>query len=224
MKKRIFAAIMISIASLTLSEYSFINQAGTVCVEANSQGTGVMQSILDSADKEFQRIINKLTTNLAGLHKKKADPAVLNGITAEYYGLSKPISEIANITVRNANELVIYPYDQTCLGSIEKAILSSDIGITPENDGKRLILKFPRLTRELRIKTIQEITSYGDQAKRQIRNIRKNKLDQLKEKIVSGEITQSEADAIDNKLQQLFCDYNIKVTSVIQNNKDLLMS
>ena len=106
----------------------------------------------------------------------------------------------------------------------EKAILSSDIGITPENDGKRLILKFPRLTRELRIKTIQEITSYGDQTKRQIRNIRKNKLDKLKEKILSGEITQDEANAINNKLQQLFCDYNIKVISVIQKNKNLLMS
>ena len=224
MKKRILAAIMISIISLTSSEHSFVNQGGTVCVEANSQDAGVMQSILDSANKEFQRIIDKLTTDLARLHKKKADPAVLNGITAEYYGSSKPISEIANITVRNANELAIQPYDPTCLGNIEKAILSSDIGITPENDGKRLILKFPRLTRELRIQIIQEITSYGDQTKRQIRNIRKNKLDTIRKKILSGEITQSEANAINNKLQQLFCEYNIKVSSVLQKNKDLLIS
>ena len=174
MKKRLFVAIMISIVSLTLLGYSFVNQTGTVCVEANSQETGVMQSILDSADKEFQRIIETLTADLAGVLKQKANPDVLKGITVEYYGSSKPISEITNITVRRANELVIEPYDLTCLGKIEKAILSSDIGITPENGGKRLILRFPQITGELRKKIIKEIISYGDQAKRRIQNVRKD--------------------------------------------------
>lgn len=215
MKKRILASIMISIAVLLSARCSFGNQTGTVGVDGGNKGEEVRQSILDSAEQDCQGIIETLNNNLESVRMYKADPALLNGIMVDYYGVPRPLNEIAIIRVESANILVIDPYDLSSLHSIEKAIRASGIDIAPENDGKRIKLTLPRLTGDLLRQLGKEISGHGDQAKIQIRNVRKAKLDELKKKVFSGDITQDAQNEIKNKLQETVNKYNTKVNEIV---------
>lgn len=220
MRIRVFTIIMISIAMLSLSGCSLGDQTRTVGVGGDSGGTEGMQSILDSADMDLQTIIETLTDNLAGIHVKRPDPSMLDGILVDNYGSSTPISEMADVTVQKAYVLVINPYDVSSLDSIEEAILASSINIIPENDGKRLKLNFPQITGELLKEFSKEAHEYGRQAKSQIRNVRKDKLDEIKELVHSGYITQDEGDKLKNKLQQSVNAYNEKVDAAVQEKQN----
>ena len=214
MKKRLLTAIMISIAMLmlTLSVSAAGFQTGA---DVSSKGAGATQSVLDSAYMDFQRVIETLKGNIAGVRSQKADPALLNGILVDCYDSSKPINEVAVISVQNSNTLVIDPYDLNTLGSIREAILASGIGITPENDGKCLRLEFPQLTLESRQKLIKESSGCGEQAKARIRNIRKIKLDEIREMFRSRDITENERSKAEEKLHELVDKSNGQVDYVL---------
>ena len=218
MKKRLLATMVIAMATLMLSGCSIGNQTGTVGVAGG--GASASQRILDSTNQDCQKIIDTLNKNLASLTPQKADPDVLSGITVEYYGASKPISDVAAITVEQGNVLVITPHDMTNLGNIEKAIRDAGIGVTPENDGKRVTLTFPRLTGELRNERLKEIANIEEQAKIQIRDVRKAKLNKIKEMARSGEITPDEKNDIENKLQRTVDEYNNQVQELVRAKKD----
>ncbi len=199
------------------------NLMGTVGVYGSVERAGVMQNILVSADKDFQKIIESLKDNLEKVPALRADPALISEVRVNYYGSPTPIREIANITVQNSNILVISPYDISVLGSIEKAILASGINITPENDGKCIRLRFPQVTGELRRQIIEEISIQGNLAKTQIRNVRKAKLDELKVMLSSENITQDESDNIKSKLQELVDMYNNVVSDTVDKKKNQIL-
>ncbi len=183
-------------------------------------GAVASQRVLDSTNQECQKIIDTLNNQLAGLTPQKAVPAVLNGVTVEYNGASKPISDAATITVEQGNVLVVTPHDVTTLGNIEKAVRAAGIGVTPENDGKRVTLTFPRLTGELRNERLKEIANIEEQAKIQIRDVRKAKLNEIKEMARSGEITPDKKNDIENKLQRTVDEYNNQVQEIVKAKKD----
>ena len=141
----------------------------------------------------------ELTTVRAG----RANPAVLDRIQVDYYGTPTAINAMAAISVSEARVLVIQPWDMSALKNIEKAILASDIGITPTNDGKVLRLAFPQPTEERRKELVKKVKADGEEAKVTVRNARRDALDKLKAMKKNSEITEDDMKSIEKDLQKV---------------------
>ena len=130
-----------------------------------------------SIKERMEKTIGVYTEKLAEIRAGRANPAILNKIKIEYYGTPTPINQVAAVSVPEARLIVIQPWDLTCLKEIEKAILTSDIGINPNNDGKVIRLNFPELTEERRKELVKEIRKIAEEAKVSIRGVRRDGLD-----------------------------------------------
>ena len=124
-------------------------------------------------ERKMKRTCEFLTEQLAAVRAGKANPAVLDRITVEYYGTDTPINQIASISTPDPRSLLIQPWDASALKSIEKAILASDLGINPQNDGRAIRLIFPQLTEERRKELAKQVKKYAEEAKVAVRNIRR---------------------------------------------------
>ena len=154
--------------------------------------------------KSLNNLINEYTSIRAG----RANPAVLDKVMVDYYGAPTPINQMAAVSVAEARILVITPWDATSLKAIEKAILASDIGITPTNDGKALRLAFPQLTEERRKELCKTIKKYGEECKVSIRSIRRDSIEKFKSMKKNNEITKDYMKNCEKKVQDLtdkFC-------------------
>ncbi len=154
--------------------------------------------------KSLNNLINEYTSIRAG----RANPAVLDKVMVDYYGAPTPINQMAAVSVAEARILVITPWDATSLKAIEKAILASDIGITPTNDGKALRLAFPQLTEERRKELCKTIKKYGEECKVSIRSIRRDSIEKFKSMKKNNEITEDDMKDCEKKVQDLtdkFC-------------------
>ena len=173
--------------------------------------------------KEFERKMKKsievYEESLQTIRVGRANAAVLAGVTVDYYGMETPINQMAEIKVSDAKTLVIMPWDATTLKNIEKAILASDIGITPQNDGKTLRLSFPPLTEERRRELKKKVAGMGEDAKVSIRNIRREGVDKAKEMKKAGEMTEDEQKQSE-KLMQDLTDKNTKEIDRITAEKE----
>lgn len=150
----------------------------------------------------------KLSNDYAAIQAGRANPAVLDKVTVDYYGTATPINQVAAISVAEARVLTIQPWDISVLNAIEKAIQKSDIGINPQNDGKVIRLIFPQLTEDRRKEIAKEVSSMAENSKIAIRNIRRNAIDKLKNKKKASEITEDELKSGEKKVQDLtdkFC-------------------
>ena len=153
--------------------------------------------------ERMQKTIDVYRAELAAIRAGRANPEVLNKIRIDYYGTPTPIGNMAAISVSDARTLTIQPWDMTQLKAIERAILASDIGITPLNDGKTIRLVFPQLTEERRKTMGKDIAKMGEAAKVAIRNIRRDANDQTKLMKKNSEMTEDEAKASDKTVQEL---------------------
>ena len=133
-----------------------------------------------SLESRMQKTIAAYESDLADIRASQANAAVLNRVTFDYYGAATPIKDMASISVTDARTLVITPYDKSTLKAIEKAILVSDVGITPQNDGTVVRLNFPQLTEERRKQLAKQVKGMGEDAKVAIRNIRRDANDEVK--------------------------------------------
>lgn len=163
--------------------------------------------------KEFEDKMKKAKEFLSGqfdaVRAGRANAAVLNGITVDYYGTPTPINQVAAISVPDPRSLVITPWDQTVLKAIEKAIQASDLGINPQNDGRVIRLVFPQLTEERRRDLAKQVRKYGEDAKVAVRNIRRDAMDKIKKQQKTGDITEDDQKDLEKELQKL-TDDNIK--------------
>ena len=149
-----------------------------------------------------------LGNELASIRAGRANPAILDKVMVDYYGAPTPINQMAAISVAEARILVIQPWDATSLKAIEKAILASDVGITPTNDGKALRLAFPQLTEERRKDLCKSIKKYGEECKVAIRSIRRDSIEKFKAMKKNSEITEDDMKDCEKKVQDLtdkFC-------------------
>ena len=137
----------------------------------------LMKETEEKMKKSNARLAHEFTTIRAG----RANPAVLDKVQVDYYGVPTPIQQMAAVSVSEARILVIQPWDVTSLKAIEKAILSSDVGITPTNDGKVLRLVFPQLTEDRRKELCKDIKKLGEETKVAVRNVRREAIEKLKE-------------------------------------------
>ena len=165
--------------------------------------------------KEFETRMIKTTEVLAAqfaaVRAGRANAAVLDQIEVDYYGVPTPIRQIASISTPDPRSLVIQPWDGSTLKLIEKAILVSDLGINPQNDGRSIRLVFPQLTEERRKELAKQVRKYGEEAKVAVRNIRRDAMDKVKKEQKKGEITEDDQKDLEKDLQKLTDDYIKKV-------------
>ena len=170
--------------------------------------------------KEFETRMIKTTevlaTQFAAVRAGRANAAVLDQIEVDYYGVPTPIRQIASISTPDPRSLVIQPWDGSTLKLIEKAILVSDLGINPQNDGRQIRLVFPQLTEERRKELAKQVRKYGEDAKVAMRNVRRDAMDKFKKEQKKGEITEDDLKDLEKDLQKLIDDYTKKVDKQIE--------
>lgn len=140
----------------------------------------------------MDKAIGALKRELATLRAGRAAPALLDRVQVEYYGAMTPVTQLANVNTPDPRTLLIQPWDKTSLGAIEKAILKSDLGLTPSNDGNMIRISIPMLTEERRAELVKTMKKIGEEAKVAIRNIRRDANDDIK-KLEKGEISEDES-------------------------------
>ena len=139
-----------------------------------------LNTILSNASAAMKKAIDHLEAELVKIRAGKANPNILDGISAEYYGNPTPINQIANVSVLDARTLSIQPWEKNMLQSIERAIIASNIGINPQNDGNIIRMYLPPLTEERRKELVKRCNAEGEHAKVSIRNIRRDAIEQIK--------------------------------------------
>lgn len=179
---------------------------------------------LSSVKEKMDKAISVYEEKLSEVRAGRANPAILNKIRIDYYGTPTPISQVAGISVPEARLIVIQPWDTSVLKEIEKAILSSDIGINPNNDGKIIRLSFPELNEQRRKDLVKEVKKYAEDAKISIRSIRRDAMDEYKTKQKNSEITEDELRAAETDIQKLTDKEIEMVDKVLENKETEIMS
>ena len=165
-------------------------------------------------EEKMKKAVAAYESNLSTIRAGQANPAVLSKVSFEYYGAPTPLTTMADIKVVDSKTIMITPYDASTLKAMDKAILASDIGITPTNDGKVIRLVFPQPTEERRKELCKQVTKMGEDAKVAVRNIRRDANDAVKAKKKSSELTEDEAKTGDKQVQDLTDKYIKEIDSI----------
>jgi len=174
-------------------------------------------------EEKMKRTISVLKEDLGGLRAGRANPAVLDRISVDYYGVPTPINQLGNIAVPEARVILIQPWDAKILKEIEKAIQKSDIGINPNNDGKVIRLVFPVLTEERRKELTKVVKKHGEDAKVAVRAIRRDAIEHFKLQKKNGEMTEDDLKDSEKDIQNLTDKYIIEVDYIIEvKDKEIL--
>ncbi len=174
--------------------------------------------------EKMEKTLDSLNVRLSEVRAGRANPAILNKVKIDYYGTPTPINQVAGVSVPEARMIVIQPWDISILKEIEKAILASEIGINPNNDGKVIRLVFPELTEERRKELVKEIRKYSEEAKVAIRNSRRDGIDKAKSMQKDGEITEDDLKNAENEIQKI-TDKNVEeVDKIIAAKETEIMS
>ena len=176
---------------------------------------------------EFSRRMDKtlevLGENFGSVRAGRANAAVLDRITVDYYGTPTPIQQIAAISTPDPRILQISPWDNSALKSIEKAILNSDLGINPQNDGRNIRLNFPQLTEERRKELVKQIRKYAENGKVAVRNIRRDAMEAFKKKQKASEISEDDLKQAEKDLQKLTDESSKKIDELLARKEKELM-
>lgn len=182
-----------------------------------------MSANLKATEEKMKKTISVLESEMKTIRAGRANPAILDKVTVEYYGAPSPLTQIANVSVPDARSIMVQPWDATILGEIEKAILKSDIGITPNNDGKAIRLSFPPLTEERRKELVKGIHKKGEDSKVAIRSIRRDAMEDAKAQKKAGEITEDDIKDIEKDIQKITDSYVKEVDLIIaEKEKEIL--
>ena len=175
-------------------------------------------------EEKMNKSISVLEENFAEVRAGRANPAILNKITVDYYGTPTPINQLAGISVPEARMIVIQPWDANVLKEIEKEILKSDIGINPNNDGKVIRLTFPELNEERRKEIVKDIRKMAEDAKVAIRSIRRDAIDEAKALQKDGEMSEDELKSAEDRIQKLTDKFVEEIDKILANKEKEVMS
>jgi len=173
-----------------------------------------VELITEETKDRMQKAIDHLEHELARLRAGRATPVLLDGITVAYYGVNSPLSQVSNINTPDPKTILIQPWEKTMLGTIEKAIMAANIGLTPINNGEVIRINIPPLTEERRHQLVKQVRNEGETAKISIRAARKWANDELKQLLKDGLPEDTEKDAVE-KVQLMTNDFNTKVDKVM---------
>jgi len=178
-----------------------------------------VNEIIEKGVDKMKKTVAATQREFSGIRTGRANPMILDSINAEYYGTPTPIRQLANVAVQEGHTLVITPYDKTIIAGIEKAIMKSDIGITPSNDGNVIRLMFPQPTEERRKELVKEIKKISEDAKVAVRNIRREMTDALKKMEKDEHLPEDEVKKQQDEIQK-FTDNYIKELDKIASEKE----
>ncbi|MCH3916483.1 MAG: ribosome recycling factor [Spirochaetia bacterium] len=166
-----------------------------------------MQTVLSNSENKMQKSITALEKEYQGLRTGRASAALFSNLTVTYYGAPTPLSQVGSISVPEARMVVIQPWDKSVLPEIEKAILKSDLGLTPNNDGKLIRINFPALTSDRRKELAKQAKQIAEKTKVAIRNIRREAIDELKAMEKKSTISEDDLKTGEDKVQKLTDKY-----------------
>lgn len=172
---------------------------------------------------KMDKAITALENDYAAIRAGRANPALLDKVTVDYYGTATPIAQVGTVSVPEARMLVIQPWDASILGDIEKAILKSDLGITPNNDGKVIRINFPALTEERRKDLAKSISKRAEEGKVVIRGVRRDALENFKAQKKKGEITEDDLKQAETDIQKLTDQYIKNIDAIAAKKEKEIM-
>lgn len=179
---------------------------------------------MNDLEERMKKTVSVYEENLSEIRAGRANPAILNKILVEYYGVPTPINQVAGISVPEARMIVIQPWDVSILKEIEKAILASDIGLNPNNDGKVIRLNFPELTEERRKELVKDIRKIAEESKVAIRAIRRDGMEDVKTKQKNSEITEDEKAVKEDEIQKLTDKYIAEIDKILANKEKEILN
>lgn len=176
----------------------------------------IMLELTEKMDKAIESLEKRFATVRAG----RANPSSLDGIMVDYYGSMTPLKQLATISVPEARQLLIKPFDKSCLSAIEKAILASNLGYNPGNDGETIRIVIPELTEERRRELAKQVKALAEDAKVTVRNIRREGLEEVKKQ----ELPEDQAKAQENDIQDMVNEYNKKIEAKLKEKEQELLT
>ncbi len=183
-----------------------------------------MDSRIEQYEVKMGKSIDSLAEDFAGIRAGRANPHILDKIKVEYYGQPSPLQSVANVSVPEARVIMIQPWDSSLIKDIEKAIMCSDIGITPGNDGKVIRLVFPELTEERRKELVKDVKKKAENAKIAIRNIRRDANDAFKKMNKASEISDDEVKMLEDQVQKLTDKYIKNIDTMTESKSDEILT
>ncbi|GLC87369.1 ribosome recycling factor [Lysinibacillus piscis] len=177
------------------------------------------KQVIEQTKERMNKSIAAFSRELASIRAGRANASLLDRITVDYYGAPTPVNQLAGISIPEARLLVVAPYDKSVLGEIEKAIMKSDIGITPTNDGTVIRLMIPALTEERRKELVKQVKKEAEEAKVAIRNVRRDANDELKKLEKAGELTEDDLRGYGEDIQKLTDEFIVKVDQVTKDKE-----
>ena len=174
--------------------------------------------------EKMEKTLSVLEENFSEVRAGRANPAILNKVKIDYYGAPTPINQIAGVSVPEARLIVIQPWDISALKEIEKAILASDIGLNPNNDGKVIRLNFPELTEERRKELVKEVKKTAEEAKVSIRSVRREGIDEAKKLQKDNQMTEDELKSAEDKIQKLTDSKIAEIDKILEEKEKDIMS
>lgn len=175
-------------------------------------------------ETKMKKSVAAYADNLSTIRAGRANPEILARVSVDYYGAPTPISQVAEIRAADARTLIVSPWDPSTLKTIERAILASDVGITPQNDGKMIRLAIPQLTEERRKELKKQVEKMGEEAKVAIRNIRRDAIDKAKAQKKASEMTEDEEKQSEKDVQNLTDKYIKEIDGVSERKVKEIMS
>ena len=179
-----------------------------------------MENILTDVEIKMTSSIENMEKRLTNIRAGRANPAILDGICVSYYGVDTPLKQLANISIPEARQLMIKPFDKSCLGSIEKSIFEANIGLTPNNNGEVVMLVIPELTEDRRKEYVKEVKTMAEEAKIALRNVRQDANNDIKKL----ELPLDEEKRGMERIQDLISKYNKDIDSLLAEKEKELMT
>ncbi|MBQ4522658.1 MAG: ribosome recycling factor [Lachnospiraceae bacterium] len=179
--------------------------------------------MLKQYEEKMEKSLDNLIAEFSAIRAGRANPHILDKLRVDYYGTPTPIQQVANVSVPEARSILITPWEASLVKEIEKAIINSDLGVMPNNDGKAVRINFPELTEERRKELVKDVKKKGEAAKVAIRNIRRDANDAFKKQNKANEISEDELKNLEDKVQKLTDKYIAEIDKAIDvKSKEIL--
>ena len=180
-------------------------------------------NVLNDCGSKMDKAVESLAKELASVRAGRANPALLDKVQVDYYGVSTPLNQLANISAPEPRLLIVQPWDKTSMDAVEKAILKSDLGLTPNNDGNIIRIAIPQLTEERRKELVKMVKRMAEDCRVAVRNVRRDANDEIKSLEKSGDISQDESRRLQDEVQELTNKSIDEIGEILQRKEDEIM-
>ena len=180
-----------------------------------------MNDVITETELEMDQAIETYQKRLLNIRAGRANPSILDGVMVSYYGVDTPLKQLATISIPEARQLMIKPFDRSCLQAIEKGIFEANVGLTPNNNGETIILNIPALTEDTRREYVKQAKQIAEEAKIQLRNIRQDANHNIKQ---AEDLTEDDKESLQEDVQELINKFNKKVDEIYKEKENELMT